>query len=1429
MSYQDLIIIGTGVTSSNLVMGPEASGGSALTVQVENGGTLDGINQVLTGGALIVSNGGAASGVYMNTADGNTTHSGISIDGGTLEGGSACGNGTYGALGVVRSGGVLSNFTLTTQDATGNNWTWFWVGRAAGDGAGTAKNVTVEKRARFQVQLTGKAYDTTVQSGGIMYLFNTATAEDTVVSGAYLGNKATLHVGGNNALTRVRVGSDGVLNLTYGASVTDLVTEAGATVDLSSNGNTSGAMLRGSNTAITEGTLRYNGTLLNGAAAAGVLSGVSGAAAWRFSIGEGLTVENAKLTSGVRIYAHENAIVSSSVILTSGNISLIDNAVGREVTVGGEGETAANYNVFNNGSAYETVVSNGGFLRVRNEGSVASGATVYAGGSAVGYDGLMNEIHVEDGGHLHVSAGATATNVWLNAVTATDATNFSLLIEGGTVEGGSACGSSGKWAMTGVVCSGGVLSNFTLTTRQYSTALPTWFWIGKTNGDGGGLAKDITVERGARLQVQKDGVASGVNLNNSELLIINGGKAISVTAVNGTIITLNNGAFLEDADLTNCKITVNAGATARDITITTPQSAPVISAGANVDGLEIVSGTLTVDVGVTVKNLTMKTQATGTNSLIVNGTVIGGSGVGLGGVTNAFRFAVSSGGVLSNFTLADGTADYQARGWVYTGGTARDIVIGSNGYIQVQDAGAAASGAVIMSGGTAVAWRGGTMYDTVVGGELQIDANGSVYGGEVRSGGSVLVTKSGGCISGFEIFSGGSVKFGNDYATGGNIVVHSGGVVSTYTNGTITDLTVSAGGRWICDWNAYAQRITGTVTLDLTGARGVDTALVERHFNGLAASRVVKASEEIGNYEYKLIASGGANANAFTLDIGGGNSYATDNTTADIIDPLTKMSYSRQVDGGALKLVTTVDPSRQIAAVDSAAALATSGSTLNGSDREARWTANTTYGDTVYAAQGMTTGNAWLEIDGATVGTALYGAAAGQNFTGAVNMKLTSGSIRNLAAGAANGGTVANVNFTMAGGTLAGAAYAGGFGNVTETIKTTITDGTLAEGKDFYAGALANYAKTNTATSVGNISLTIVGGTFGGNIYGASAVKASVANAHTAGNVTLSITGGETAKGDQACIFAGGYATGSATTTKVYTVGDIDATVSGGSWGEAGNGRGFFGGAFASGVTAEAQDVTITIDGGSIGNVFGGGWAQKGGTSIVDDVEIVITGGTVTNVFGGGAHSTSGGATTVDDVEITISGGSITGSIYAMGQSDGDAVVGDEVSVTFTGANDFGCNVYGYSYVGGEVNDATLSYTDYTGTFSGEIGGFASVTLNGGTAMTLATDADNVSNGAWEFDFTDRASLLAGTSLLTWSTANFENDTIKVSFADETQAKAGWNIATVAEAFSGTTFDLTVGETEITGLAYNQQIASGDYAGWGFDLESGVLKFKQLA
>ena len=248
-----------------------------------------------------------------------------------------------------------------------------------------------------------------------------------------------------------------------------------------------------------------------------------------------------------------------------------------------------------------------------------------------------------------------------------------------------------------------------------------------------------------------------------------------------------------------------------------------------------------------------------------------------------------------------------------------------------------------------------------------------------------------------------------------------------------------------------------------------------------------------------------------------------------------------------------------------------------------------------------------------------------------------------------------------------------------------------------------------------------------------------------------------------------------------------------------------------------------------MGNVYGGGWAQKtNGKSIVGDVNLTISGGTIANVFGGGSHSSSGGTTETGNITITVAGGDISGAIYARGQLEGDTT--GAAKVIFTGANDFACDVYGYSYVGSETGDAALSFSGYTGEFAGALGGFNGITLDGSTAMTLSTESGNVSNGSWEFDLTDRASALAGTSLLTWDNANFAGDSVKVSFADDAQAQGGWNIATVAEAFNDTSFYVEIGGTEIvSGLAYKGQIASGDYQGWGFTLDDGALKFKNLA
>ena len=166
--------------------------------------------------------------------------------------------------------------------------------------------------------------------------------------------------------------------------------------------------------------------------------------------------------------------------------------------------------------------------------------------------------------------------------------------------------------------------------------------------------------------------------------------------------------------------------------------------------------------------------------------------------------------------------------------------------------------------------------------------------------------------------------------------------------------------------------------------------------------------------------------------------------------------------------------------------------------------------------------------------------------------------------------------------------------------------------------------------------------------------------------------------------------------------------------------------------------------------------------------------------------------------------------------------------MTFTGGEAFSCGVYGFSYVGGAVGGATLSYDGYTGAFGGKIGGFDSIAFNDGTAMTLTTLAADVSNGKWEFDLSARDASLTDTALLTWSNADFANDNVKVAFADAAQAAAGWSIA--AAAFDATTtFDLYVGGDKIAeGIAYDTAIGTGDWADWKFTSVGGTLKFAQI-
>ena len=1127
-------------------------------------------------------------------------------------------------------------------------------------------------------------------------------------------------------------------------------------------------------------------------------------------------------------------------------------------------------------SAYNTLVRNGAKLRISAGGrveitTVMNSTTISNAGSALSTflsggsmvlqsGGVADTVAVLRNARLTVSDGAVATGLYVSSG------NVNAVVRGG----------DGTTLISGVnekgefFLSGGTASNFLMNS------------LGQLTVSSGGTAADTTVRFGGYLTVmsgaratgidQRAGgyvradvyggdettVACGVNASGSFSLsggvasnfilydggaqqIFSGGTALNthVSGLRAFQYVWSKGVTSDTSVFKNGVVNVYDGGIARNVTIASGGSM-VTCDGGQVSGATV-QGTLLIDSGSTGEG------ESGGLAAVRDVTVLSGGTLGInkkanfsGEITVCGTLKIASGVTISELTVSStgsalvaGTFDVRESSWnttasrggtvnVSSGATLFNLATVSGARVNFA-AGAVLAGTSFEIAESTVYCGGAALGMTAAGGEIrELGADGQAYH---------LTFGSGVTVAGAVVGNGGRLCALSGARISGARV--SGGVLEVLDAGAVlADTTVAAGGSLLLVSGAdTGKRLFFDYSDTLSG--GAMTAMVN-DFSLLSP-------------ETALCLVGTSDGGVYSVDPAG---------TSDLyVCCMPTRMYSGAIKAGERTVNafigmahafdaagTSITASAfEVAAFDSAAALDDSATRI-GNDRAAKWTNFSVSSGAVLtlAATSFDGGDAWLELDGTNLeNTSLYGAAANLDFGGAVNLLATSGAaLGNLAAGAAARGSVAGVKLTVDDATL-GLAYAGGFGTVAGSVETLFAAGSAT--KDFYAGALANYAKTGKVTGAGDITMEIDDGRFDGNIYGAAAVKAGGATSlvHTAGDVTLTIRGGSATAGQKACIFAGGYATGSAASeTAVYEVGDITVGISGGDWGTAAGGRGVFGGVFASLVTAEAGNVSLTVTGGEMGNLYGGGWAQKGGTSIVGNVNISISGGTIANVFGGGAHSmerNKGFTTVAGDITVTVAGGTISNAIYARGQLDGDEVTGN-AEVIFTGAQDFAFNdgVYGYSYVGGaEASDATLTFSDYTGVFAGAVGGFAGTTLAGNTAMTLATAAADVSNGAWTFDVAERRAAFADTAMLNWAAAKFTDPnrpvviTLNLAAGNDTE----WCLVNAAAGTNYDRFDVQVDEASILAdtLGLGDVIADGDYAGWGFTVEDAVLKFKNLA
>ena len=1438
---------------------------------------------VTAGGTMTVYSGATASGVQVRNgglfvADSNSIVSAATIsNGGVMK---IYGNNAYTAPFfeniTIENGGYLDMYAKARVSGlvirSG--------GRMAPAGWASYKDITVESGGTFTFN-AGKLYGnfniaqgaltnclTAYASDGIFYDFDTTQGFDVYdgvgFSGGRIGGNlsmtdttklygVTLVNGGNAFLLSgaeaygVKIENGGKVNASTGAVVDGLTVSNGGVFNLSAGASalgvevSAGGLFSGFANAVVTGATISNGGVMKAAGNGDYTAPY---------------YENVVIESGGTLDMSARARVSNLLVRSGGVVIPAGWGTWKDITA--ESGASVTFNAAKLSGTYDIA-----------QGAITNCATAYASGK-VFYDFDTNlSFDVFDGvgfsggrfgGNLSMTSGTT-----LNDVT---------VVNGGTifVYGGATA--------TGVtVSNGGTVKYISSSTRPDLVDLVV---------ESGGVASADAYCGWRSIDVKEGGTLSATNakIHGTDINIAQGAWAnyTSAYAVNGVIYDLDTTAgfdLFSGTVLSNAKLggytSLSLGAQARDVELTNANRGLTMSSGCYVYNVSATTGYLHLEdysrnvslggaqteiaAGHVRYNALGQSSATDNDLYATGGVlhnlVIRGEGQWVRNLTLIEGISadapVVSGGTLSVASGATVTDAVALGGTLFvSSGGVLDGVTQSAGLVRL-GSGAAVSRAV-MSGGSMYLFDTPDMTGverpmmtaddmTVSDGKLFL-RGANVSGSGIDVHGGIMYVQNQAVAENVEIY-GGNVSVYNqsnplcvDYDKDGALIssvtvrggatlqVESGGVVEAGTLASGATLNVYKGGQ------AGLSSVGAGATVNLSfwdvtsGGPGNTEALISDWGDFSSDAKVTVHSLETG-YSYKIADTANANVTLncgnyriYDIAVKSGEEYSNAfwGVNFDFSDgmTLTTGSFTVGVQSAAAELTTAT------ATVLADGGLAT------------KWESTTDVSTLPAALAGAdTTGDAWLTVDGADLATALYGAEGAFNHD--VNMWLYEGTVRNLAAGATAGGSVENVNLLVSQEgegndklAFTGVAYLGGFGTVNGAVKAAVYNGTFD--KDVYAGALAN--KNTTNTTVGGIDLTIDGGLFKGNLYGASAVKtvdgtgSGVRNA--TGDVSLTVTDGTAAKSDFCC-FAGGYATGTAS-GRVYTVDSVTATIAGGSWGGAHGGRGIFGGAMASGVEAAVLgEVNLTISGGSMGNVFGGGWAQKpGAKSIVGDVNITIAGtAQVANVFGGGSHSTSGGVTTAENVTITVSGGSITGDIYARGQLEGDSVT--SAKVIFTGAEGFACGVYGYAVVGAtDPSNATLSFSDYTGIFSGKLGGFNGITLDKDTAANFGAEAE-ISNTAWIFDAAERDASLNGTAFLNWDAADFASSTVTLNLA--TGDASEWTLINAETTTAYGTFTLQVdGDNVATGLVLGDTITGTGtaYDGWGFTRENDVLKFAQI-
>ena len=555
---------------------------------------------------------------------------------------------------------------------------------------------------------------------------------------------------------------------------------------------------------------------------------------------------------------HSGMIVSDYWQVLSGDI-----AISTTVNTGG------NMRVSSGGSATSTTVNSGGYIGVYGDGFAVSTTVNNDGGMWVSSGGTATSTTVNSNGKIWVSSGGSATSTTVNSggaingfVVREDTHYASKIHISNTYVTTYANLYADQTAISTIVSSGGTMW---ISWRGIATST-TVNNAGQMRVSWGGSATSTTVNFSGAIMVYNGGSAISTTVNSGgAIMVYNGGSAISTTvnsggAINGFIVREDT-YYASKIHISNTYVTTSANLYAGQTATSTIVSAggamwverggeaalTTVSSGGKINGF-VVQQTNYYSSGIHVSDAYVTDFAFLYSGQTARGIMVnsGGSmlvefgGTALSTTVNSSGFIwVSSGGSARATTV-------NFRGVLRGDGATMGTTVNSGGTMWIGDDGKAISTTLSSSGMLGVA--GSATETTVNGGTMSIWLGGSVTSTAVNSGGRMEVAR--GRAMSTMVNSGGAVIVSSGGSATGT-TVNSGGTVMVSSGGLATGTTVNSGGTAMVSSGGLA---TGT-TVNSGGAVVVSSG-------GSATGTTINSGGAV-------MVSGGGSATGTTVNSGG--------------------------------------------------------------------------------------------------------------------------------------------------------------------------------------------------------------------------------------------------------------------------------------------------------------------------------------------------------------------------------------------------------------------------------------------------------------------------------------------------------------------------------------------------------------------------------